>query len=330
MNKVLSELLKGLRLVDPQQSKHIAVFPIFTTVNHSPDYLTLAEALEQRLLLVTEVSPHGSVPELRVINKAQKPVLLLDGEEVRGAKQNRVLNTSILVPADEYVEIPVSCTEQGRWAYVSHEFSDSGHVLHASLRARKTSDVTASLVAEAGFQSDQGKVWDGISELACKLSIDNSNTGALRDVFEAKQADMDAALADFPLIPQQRGMLVMINGEPVGLDYVSLAPASARLHGKLIKSYVMEALARKPKKAKSPNAIRDQAHEFVAEAVACKAKEFKSIGLGEDCRCKGQGVVGSALFYEKTVIHSAFFRVDEQEQVGHMSEMSRRRDNRVY
>ena len=32
----------------------------------------------------------GSVPELEVINKANVPVLLLDGERTAGAKQNRV------------------------------------------------------------------------------------------------------------------------------------------------------------------------------------------------------------------------------------------------
>ena len=37
----------------------------------------------------------GSVPELKVINKAEIPILLLDGEELVGAKQNRVLNTTM-------------------------------------------------------------------------------------------------------------------------------------------------------------------------------------------------------------------------------------------
>lgn len=330
MNKLIHDLIAGLRLVDPQQSKHIAVFPLFTAVNHSPDYLTLAEALEQRLLTVTEVSTGGSVPNLRVINKAPKPVLLLDGEELCGAKQNRVLNTSILIPVGKDIEVPVSCTEQGRWSYVSHEFGDSGHVMHASLRACKTQSVTQNLVADASYRSDQGQVWQGISDLACNLEVDNSKTGALRDVFAAKQADMDAALKAFTLLPDQRGILVLINDEPAGLDYVSLASAFAKLHGKLIKSYVMDALARKPKKAKSLTTARAHAHAFMAEALACEEKQFKSIGLGEDYRLKAKGVVGSALLHEQAVIHSAFFRVDEKEQAGHMSQMNRRRNYRIY
>ena len=34
------------------------------------------------------------MPELRVVNKGDARILVLDGEELRGAKQNRVLNTT--------------------------------------------------------------------------------------------------------------------------------------------------------------------------------------------------------------------------------------------
>ena len=51
------------------------------------------------------------MPTLRVINGADRPVLLLDGEELVGAKQNRVLNTSVLVAKGARLDIPVSCVE---------------------------------------------------------------------------------------------------------------------------------------------------------------------------------------------------------------------------
>jgi len=54
-------------------------------------YLTLKEALEKRLLVIKEVSVEASMPELKVINNADVQVLLLDGEELACAKQNRVL-----------------------------------------------------------------------------------------------------------------------------------------------------------------------------------------------------------------------------------------------
>ncbi len=91
------------------------------------------------LVTVTEVSQSGSVPELKVVNKADVPVLLLDGEELAGAKQNRVLNTTILLMEHSETIIPVSCTEHGRWDYATPSFSESGNVMAHQLRARKAS-----------------------------------------------------------------------------------------------------------------------------------------------------------------------------------------------
>jgi hypothetical protein len=65
-------------------------------------------------------------------------VLLLDGEELAGAKQNRVLNTTILLQENSETIIPVSCTEQGRWAYATMEFSESGNIMNRSVRSKKS------------------------------------------------------------------------------------------------------------------------------------------------------------------------------------------------
>jgi len=46
---------------------------------------------------ITEVSAGGRVPELAFENSSDETVLLVDGDELVGAKQNRVVNLSILV-----------------------------------------------------------------------------------------------------------------------------------------------------------------------------------------------------------------------------------------
>ena len=65
----------------------------------------------------------GSVPFLKVANRADRPLLPLDGEELLGAKQNRILNTTVRVAAHTEVTIPVSCVEQGRWGYRGRQLS---------------------------------------------------------------------------------------------------------------------------------------------------------------------------------------------------------------
>ena len=64
-----------------------------------PPYLCLAQALDQGLIDIEEISESGSVASLEARNRSEQPVFLLDGEELVGAKQNRVTNASILLPA---------------------------------------------------------------------------------------------------------------------------------------------------------------------------------------------------------------------------------------
>jgi hypothetical protein len=67
-----------------------------------PGWLTLAEA--GLAVTIEEVNEAGAVPTLRLTSTADRPVLLLDGEELIGAKQNRVLNTTVLVAAGARLE----------------------------------------------------------------------------------------------------------------------------------------------------------------------------------------------------------------------------------
>src|SRR5262245_26578294 len=107
MDALITRCLAELEFGEIQQHGNMAVLPLFPKSLPGPEYLTLTQALERRLLRVTELSQAGSVPELKVANEADIPVLILDGEELAGAKQNRVLNTTILLKEKFEMVIPV-------------------------------------------------------------------------------------------------------------------------------------------------------------------------------------------------------------------------------
>src|ERR1700680_626449 len=118
MNK-LADLFVNLAVGTPQTHENMAIYPLYVKNGHQRGYQTLDEALEAKTVEVLEVSEGGSVPNLAVRNTGTRPILLVIGEELIGAKQNRVLNTSLLVPAESELKIPVSCVERGRWSYRS-------------------------------------------------------------------------------------------------------------------------------------------------------------------------------------------------------------------
>ncbi len=326
MDTIVAQYLSKLEFGELQQFKKLAVVPLFTSIDHSPEYLTLKEALEKKILIVKEVSHGGSVPELEVTNKAEVPVLLLDGEELAGAKQNRVLNTTILLKEHSDTVIPVSCTEQGRWSSVSEEFADSKVVASPSMRAVKASSVTESLNCSGEFKSNQADIWCGIDEMSACAGVE-SPTSAMKDVYKSSRNKLNEYLKAFKHVPCQRGLLVFINGEIAGFDIVSLESAYETLHAKLVKSYAMDALLQRGKKAIEPSI--DKAKAFVEEATACEEKRYESIGHGWDYRFQGKAIIGSAPVYRKKVIHAAFFKTGESDKAGPVSEYRRRKGFRI-
>lgn len=133
------DYITQIELGELQHYKNASAVPLYHTAAETLAYRTLAEALQNGVIVVTEVNAGGSVPDLKVVNNADLPILLLDGEELKGAKQNRVLNASVLLDAHSETIIPVSCTEAGRWAYTSETFNESGYVMPRDLRANRSS-----------------------------------------------------------------------------------------------------------------------------------------------------------------------------------------------
>ncbi len=127
----IRNFLLSLKPGEPLVHKQMAMFPLLNDkAGKKRDYLNLDEALEAGSAQVSEVSEDGSVPELSFANLGDKPVLLIEGEELIGAKQNRTLNVSILAPAGKTIPIPVSCVERGRWGYSNDRMfhrSDRSH-----------------------------------------------------------------------------------------------------------------------------------------------------------------------------------------------------------
>jgi hypothetical protein len=350
----MKKYLLSLDLGAPQSHENMAIYPVNASWDGSPLYLTLKEALATGVLTVTEVSEGGSVPDLLVTNKGDISVLLLDGEELAGAKQNRILNTSILVKPKSATKVPVSCTEQGRWSYASREFRESGNVMSPRIREQNIRGVSVSMESIGGFRSDQGAVWDNVRRLSDEACV-TSRTGAAADIHAAKEKDLNAYLRAFRVIPDQKGVLVFIEGKAVGLDFVSRPEAFGVLFPKLVKSYAMEAVLASLRNAQShapgdgpgkkvgaekkrghatetrvpSGPALEAAKAFLSSAAACEEKRYKAVSQGWNHRYSGKSVIGSALVLRGKPIHMAFFSVSENEAAGSMAGMGRRRSYRI-
>ena len=326
MDTTVLHCLMNIDFSEVQTHDNMTVCPIHSQINSGPEYITLGEAIEKGILTIKELNQGGSVPNLAAINSSDIPILLLDGEEVTGAKQNRILNTTILLKERSETVIPVSCTEHGRWHYTSDRFDDSDVVLACSIRSKKNRSVNQSLINGRSYESNQSEVWNEISDLHESAGV-SSPTGAMKDTFNDRGNDISAYLDSFPLISEQKGLFVFINGKPVGFDYISFNPAYSKVHMKLLKSYAISALIMKRKNDIKPDALAAKA--FIESLKRSTEHAYDSLGYGIDHRFEAMKSVGSALVYDGTVIHTAFFRTRSARTSDNMSSSKRRTGFRI-
>ena len=84
------------------------------TVPEGPDYVARSTALARGTLRIDEVADSGDPRQVRVSNTGSVATLFLFGEEVLGAKKNRVANASFLIGAHDEAVLDVSCPEADR------------------------------------------------------------------------------------------------------------------------------------------------------------------------------------------------------------------------
>lgn len=313
MTEPVKEFLSQIKVGAKQTHKNMTLYCLLCAHEASVDFLTLDEALDNGSLVITEVSEGGHVPELKVVNKSDQKVLLLDGEELVGAKQNRVLNVTVLIAPQSETMIPVSCVEQGRWSYRSHEFGSARRAMNADLKRKKSQSVRDSLRAFGSFTSAQGMVWEEIDAKFARMEASPSPTMALSDLHERHQDLTDDFLKAFHPVDKQIGMVVFIDGEVAGAELLGRFETFTKAHSKLVHSYVMDALetAKHTEKA-SIRGLKAKATNMLGSAAKAAVEKRQSVALGKDVRVESNQVVGAGLEFEGQVLQmSIFLKGDE-------------------
>ncbi len=241
----LHGLLEGVESGPAATSVNLQVIPLFRKERRtpSPDYLLASVAFERGFLTVTEVGEGGRVPELRAINEGDLPILFLDGEELVGAKQNRILNTDVLMKRRSKKTIPVSCVEAGRWRRTRLDFEPGGYS-PPPIRAKKSSSVSSSLEDTGMASSDQGEVGDEVGSLLSSLDC-CSDTMAMADAFDQRTVDLDSYVAELSCPEDAVGVIAITNGQFGALDLFDRPSTLQQVWPRLVAGYATDALARR-------------------------------------------------------------------------------------
>lgn len=300
----LTEILKNVRVGAPLQWKNLQVFPLTQPNGHTPSYTLIDDLLERGQAEITELNDGAAVSTIKVLNHADMDALILDGTELRGAKQNRMVNVTVIVGKHRETPIPVSCVEQGRWAYRSRGFASSKRTVASKLRNLKAHMVAESLVRTKRAASDQGEVWHHIADYL-KRADASSKTAAFEDAYAERESATEEYLTHLQDL-DANGAIVAINGEVIALDLVDHRDTFKKLWAMLLRGYAFDASLDAGVAAQS---LTGEAVESWLRKMAAGARLAPQdlTGEGQYYSVTGDGVAGGVTEHAGRVVHVALF-----------------------
>jgi hypothetical protein len=290
-----------IRVGEPIRYESLSIFPLIGGADGRVNYLLADEAIAAGSIAVEEIGEAGSVPELAVTNQADELVLFLEGEELKGAKQNRVLNTSVLIAARSKTKIPVSCVEHGRWRYSTRQFAASG--MHSSPKLRQVlqKSVLASAEAGRGHRSDQAAVWAEVGRQAKSHSA-CSDTGAMSDTYLKRQEQFAEYQSRLKFVGDAVGMAVAVGDRIVSLDVFDKPATCRKVWDRILTGAIMDGLETKPAEKPVEKAVAEQ----VLAALRSSAwEEMPAAGVGAEYRFADGDKHASALVYDGSLVHGS-------------------------
>jgi hypothetical protein len=305
--ELVQALVSGdLFLGEARSAGGLTLVPVLGSERGEPGYVLAADGFAEGALTIGEIGA-GSVPQLVVQNRGDRPALLIDGEHLEGAKQNRVLNVTVLVAARRDTVIPVSCVEQGRWSYGADQgFAPSPEVAHSLLRGGTAQSHMDHIRAGLGHVADQAAVWNEVDRKRDEVGAAWSPTHAMRDLFEDRRAELSEMTEAFEAPERdQVGVVACVGGRPLVADIFGHPSILARLWPRLVAGYAMDALGH-PLETVDPSAVES----MLAAVLVGEATTHDDLGLGTEVMVKAPEVVANALTWQGEVVHLAVFSVE--------------------
>ena len=303
MNEPWRDMLREVEVGEPIAADGLQVFGLRWGREDALVYRTLDEALASGSFEVAEVNEAGVVRFLKVTNKSDRHVFLPAGEQLVGAKQNRVVNASVMIGSKSEVVIDVTCVEARRWGYTSRFLQRSPSSSHSKLRQMMLRQSKAALHRLGRPESDQEAVWQEVDRKLNAMGS-KSRTADLTQAYVDHAARLDRLLTQLSPPAECCGAAFAVGGEVVGVELFDKPATFAKLWHKLGGAYIIDALEIP---VIGRQVSRDEVTRWFDAVRNSRTDSFKSAGLGEDVRIEGPHGDGACLVVEGQPVHLELF-----------------------
>ena len=293
--KAIESSLEELVIGKPITYRNLKIFPLTRRSVPKARYTTLDEAMKKDWLTIREIGS-GDVNFVELKNTGSKTVLILTGEMISGAKQDRMLKDDVLIPPkSKWLRVPVYCVEHGRWVMASPAFKSSGLVVPNALRQC------------ARISEDQAEVWDEIAASQDRLGIVSSTGTAMANYEDEdtkeKVAEYTQRFATLPKLTKNVvGVCVTTGNRIICLDIFANNELLMKYWSKLMKSYIMDALHET-----ASTIHKDDVQGLLKTLVHARNVSIGTPGLGDLFKIETDFGKGSALIHQEQLVHMDFF-----------------------
>ncbi len=305
----LKSLFDNLAILEPQLIyRNIVILPVELKIPSQLKYISLRSAVMANKAKVTEVNDAGNVPYVKVFNHSKEYVLIPQGEHLEGAKQNRMVNTSILINPETEIIIPVSCIEKGRWHHIRPDFIPSEEIINYKLRKHNSEEVSKNLRERGEFKSDQHSIWNFIDNVFQKEQLSHE-TSSYSAYMKAKIERENIESLDFKLPENINGAAIFIGNKLLSFEYFSDKNYFDEIKKRLIGAVIVDAQGYNHLKFDTESDYKFTFISKVGELFDAEQIHKKSIGVGDDYKIlvEKKNINASLLVYNDEVVHLVSF-----------------------
>ena len=302
---------------EPLRKNNLSVFFLSNEEKKVDDYLCFSEALKKDLVSVNEVNKRGYFRYLKLSNKSNQKILVLESELMTGnaLKQDRVVDRTTLIPENTTIMLQVSCCEKNRWSpTVANNLSVSDTLFFSKGRLDNSIDIYEK------SKTDQFKIWDNISERLNDFKI-KSFTGSTEEIYQKRKNDIEDLLLSFKPKFNSLGVAIAISNRIISIDIFSDPNIFNIYFPRVLRSVIIDSYTKKPYQ----NFIfKENVYKLLRQFEQSQKKLHKpSEGcLGEEIKFNNNQVVGSCLRYNNIMIHFSGFLKDNSDIPQYKSEIA--------
>ena len=286
---------------EPVEKNNITTFFLSSIEKNNNKYLSFSEAIAKNQVQISEVNKEGLLTKLSVSNKSSDNIIILNGELIIGTqiRQDRIVDSTVLIPGYATVLINTFCGEQYRWSpRLSNKISTSESLYFSSGRANNAADINTKL-------SKQCRIWSEISEKISDFNV-KSFTNSVDQIYKKKKVNVEEIVNFFKIPLEAVGIALGINHQLVNIDIFSNNCMLQIYLPKIIRSIALDSFKKISKKSYLK---KKDVHRFLRQIHQANKQKRQVVegALGEELQFNSESVAGSILYHKEQTVHFSAF-----------------------